>query len=246
MSNLFSQQLQGRVSRSGSEPLITYYDERTGERIELSGISFANWVHKTANLLIDEILIEPGDPIALKLAQDAPAHWTTLVWVAAIWRVGCPVSIGPESGARLEVVGPDAAFDTDHDGPVERVACALHPLGLGFDTPLPADVLDFGTEVHGQPDAFTGPLPPSSAMAWIETDQRLAQADVAQGFDNLPRRRMMVSRAPSSPVHEQIWPVVRRALVEPVITGGSVVIMVGGDAARRQSVADAERASRQD
>lgn len=245
MSTLFSQQLQERVSRSGSGPLITYYDERTGERIELSGTSFANWVHKTANLLIDEVLIEPGDPVALKLARNAPAHWTTLVWVAAIWRVGCPVSIGPDSGARLEVVGPDAAFDADRDSPAERVACALHPLGLGFDVPLPADVLDFGTEVHSQPDTFAGPLPRFDAMAWSEQDQCLTQSDVTQGFDNRPGRRTMLCREPTSAGNAQIWPVVRHALVEPVTTGGSVVIMVGGDPARRQSIADSEQVSQQ-
>src|SRR5690606_31992912 len=36
---------------SGSaRPLITFYDDATGERIELSGVTTANWVAKTANL----------------------------------------------------------------------------------------------------------------------------------------------------------------------------------------------------
>ena len=35
-------------------PRITFYDNATGERIELSAVTLANWAAKTANLLRDE------------------------------------------------------------------------------------------------------------------------------------------------------------------------------------------------
>lgn len=226
--------------------MITYYDDGNSERIELSSVSFNNWVHKTANLLVDELLIEPGNPVALPLARDAPAHWTTLAWVAAIWRVGCPVVIGSGSDAPVEVVGPDAANGADIRDAAERVACSLHPLGLGFDQPLPQDVLDYGQEVHSQPDIFTGPLPPESAPAWSEDDDQLTQEDAARGFADRSAIRTMIARRHIAADDEPIWPIVRRALVEPVITGGSVVVFIGTDAARRQAVADSERVDRRD
>ena len=41
------------VAADPTRPLLTYYDDATGERTELSGTSLANWVAKTANLLVD-------------------------------------------------------------------------------------------------------------------------------------------------------------------------------------------------
>ena len=36
-------------------PRITYYDDASGERIELSAVTLANWAAKTGNLLRDEL-----------------------------------------------------------------------------------------------------------------------------------------------------------------------------------------------
>ena len=36
-----------------ARPLLTWYDDGTGERVELSGATLGNWVAKTANLLVD-------------------------------------------------------------------------------------------------------------------------------------------------------------------------------------------------
>ncbi|BEL40302.1 hypothetical protein Isolate57625_36570 [Mycobacteroides abscessus subsp. abscessus] len=41
-------------------PRITYYDDATGERIELSTVTLANWAAKTANMLRDEFGAAPG------------------------------------------------------------------------------------------------------------------------------------------------------------------------------------------
>jgi hypothetical protein len=47
---------------------MTYYDLDSGERTELSAISFGNWVSKTSNLLIEDVAAEPGDVIGMPLA----------------------------------------------------------------------------------------------------------------------------------------------------------------------------------
>src|SRR5262249_25300637 len=63
-----------------TRPFVTYYDEATGERSELSVRSLANWVAKTHFLLIDELGLGVGDAALLAL----PAHWLS---VSAM--VGC-------------------------------------------------------------------------------------------------------------------------------------------------------------
>lgn len=230
MTEVFTQQLQRRNARSGSTPLITYYDESRGERIELSGVSFANWVDKTAGLLTDEILVEPGDRVRLTLATTHPAHWVTLVWVAASWRAGCVVTLDPDDDAAVEVIGPG----TVPAGDPETVACSLHPLGLGFSTPLPAGVLDYGVEVRTFPDSYTGPQPSPTDPAWVDDGQRLTHAEVVAGGGD-SRRRLITADGP--------WRTVRKALVEPVLGGGSAVVVVGAGGDRLAEIAEAEKAA---
>jgi uncharacterized protein (TIGR03089 family) len=234
VTDVFTALLQRRNSRSGSTPLLTYYDETRRERIELSGISFANWVDKTAGLLADDVLTEAGDRVRLSLAHGYPAHWVTLVWVAASWRAGCTVVLDGDAE-----VGPE---DADQLGDVERIACSLHPLGLGFGRPLPHGVIDYGVEVRAHPDVFGGPHPPPSETAWIDADRTVTQADVIRGV-----------RLPPEPTRQMIpidgrraaWDVVTRALVVPVVSGGSAVLVVGADKDRVSAIASAERATLQ-
>ena len=44
-----------------SRPLLTYYDDATDERTELSAATLGNWAAKTANYLRDEIGVAEGD-----------------------------------------------------------------------------------------------------------------------------------------------------------------------------------------
>ena len=72
---------------NAARPLITFYDDATGERIELSGVTTANWAAKAANLLRDECDVEPGTRIAVLL----PAHWQTAAVLLAGWWCGAEV-----------------------------------------------------------------------------------------------------------------------------------------------------------
>lgn len=228
-----------RVSRAGSMPLITYYDESTGERTELSALSFANWVDKTAGLLTDELLVDPGARVRLRLADSHPAHWVTLAWVVASWRAGCTVLTGDagkddDHDAAVEVVGPEQAYDSP--GAAERVACSLHPLGLGFANPLPQGVIDYGTEVRAQPDSYGGPHPDPRSAAWIDPIRTLTHAEIAKtaGDD----RRLMITPGNADP-----WPIIERALIRPVRGGGSSVIVINADAGRQARIAETEQAT---
>ena len=59
------------VGSDPARPFVTYYDESTGERTELSVRSLANWVAKTHHLLGDELGLGLGDTALISL----PAHW---------------------------------------------------------------------------------------------------------------------------------------------------------------------------
>jgi uncharacterized protein (TIGR03089 family) len=147
--------LTPRLSRDAAAPLVTYYDDASGERVELSGATFANWVAKTANLLRDECDLQPGGRVAVLL----PAHWQTLAILLGAWWCGASVTNDP---AGADVVCCDAArlgLATDAGAGVV-VGLSLHAFGIGLPD-LPAGVVDYATEVRLHGDVFTpdGPVP---------------------------------------------------------------------------------------
>ena len=129
--------LSDQLSRDGSRPLITSYDDRTGERVELSVATTANWVAKTANLLVDEYGVDPGDLVTVQL----PMHWQAIIVLLSCWSVGAHVSFEPGGGAVLTVTTTDA----DAVGEYSILALSLAPMGA-----------DFSRLVAAQPDVFVG------------------------------------------------------------------------------------------
>ncbi|WP_157011798.1 TIGR03089 family protein, partial [Mycobacterium celatum] len=71
-------------------PRITYYDDATGERIELSAVTLANWAAKTGNLLRDELGAGSGSRVAVLL----PTHWQTAAVLFGVWWIGAEVLLG--------------------------------------------------------------------------------------------------------------------------------------------------------
>ena len=142
------------VRRDGSSPFLTYYDDTSGERIELSCLTTANWVSKTANLLVDEYALEPGESVRI----DLPPHWLGVVWALSTWSAGASVTTG---AGDLAITGPDFAIR----GERETVASALLPLGGRFREPLPDGLHDYGAEVYNHPDVFIPMDPPTPGTA---------------------------------------------------------------------------------
>ena len=153
----------------------------------------------------------------LALAGPHPGHWVTLVWAAACWQVGLTVTHG-RAGAQLVVCGPDWSPYADA---ADVVACSLHPLGLGFREPPPAPIVDFTLEVRGQPDAYAAAPQSGLAPAWEDADRRLTQAELLTGLDGPAERRLVPTRDP--------WTTVQDALLRPLVTGGSAVVVAGDD-----------------
>lgn len=220
------------MATHGSQPLITWYDLDQGFRTELSARTFANWVDKSANLLVSMDL-DDYPRVANTLLITHPGHWVGLVWTMATWQLGGQVVAAARTGLGsaglldAAVVGPREA----HPVPgIETIACSLHPLGAGFQT-RPLGVTDYA-EVLGQPDVHFR-VPPVDAICF--------ESDRSFGWDDLGRVKPSGERLLTVPV-EDPWLTVCRALVAPLLGGGSTVIVVGGDEERITGLASQERA----
>src|SRR5262245_31283291 len=93
-----------------TRPLLTYYDDATGERAELSGATLANWVAKTANLLVDGVGAQAEEVALVRL----PPHWQTAAVLLGCWSAGLIVTTVPlPSGVSVAFLGPtDGPDDT--------------------------------------------------------------------------------------------------------------------------------------
>ena len=205
-------------------PFVTYYDVESGERTELSGTTTANWVAKTANLLVDELDAEPGIRIEVAL----PTHWLRIVWILATWAVGG--TIVDTDGAVL-VAGPGTL---DRPSPAHhRVASALHPFATPFPTPPPG-FMDLGVALPGQPDAFV-PFdePADGAPAVQVVELALTYSELRTGVPHSSSRSLLTHGTLARDV---------TATLAAAMGGGSIVLVRGGSPADVDRLAGQEQA----
>jgi uncharacterized protein (TIGR03089 family) len=214
--------LSSALAADPARPLVTYYDDATGERVELSVATFANWVAKTANLLQGDLAAGPGDRVVLLL----PAHWQTAVWLLACASVGAVADVGGDpAAAEVVVSGPDT-LEAARACRGERVALALRPLGGRFPQP-PEGFADYAVDVPGQPDRFVpfAPVDPQEPALIVagrefsgaEVVQR-AEAEAAELGLTGPGSRIL------SGLPYDTWDGLNAGLYGPLVTGGSVVL----------------------
>ncbi|MEU2155805.1 TIGR03089 family protein [Streptomyces sp. NPDC019396] len=214
--------LRSAFATDQARPLVTFYDDATGERVELSVATFANWVAKTANLLQDGLSAEPGQRVALLL----PAHWQSAVWLLACASVGVVADVGgaPET-ADLVVSGPDS-LDAARACPGERVALALRPLGGRFPQP-PKGFTDYAVEVPGMPDVFHPyePVAPEAPALAVAGGKELTGTQLVEraGADAAQLGLTAGSRLLSGQAYDT-WEGLSHGLYAPLAAGGSVVL----------------------
>ena len=152
-------------------PRLTWYGA-DGERVELSARVLANWVAKTANLLVEELLdpVAPGPAAgspAAAVALDLPVHWRSVVWGLAAWSVGARLAATDEPVAVVVTVDP-ASAPPPAPGGAPLVVVTLAALAFAGD--VPAGALDYNAVVAGYGDQMpfdveplavdVAPLPP--------------------------------------------------------------------------------------
>jgi len=205
-------------------PRITCYDDASGERIELSAKTFANWVAKAANLLQDSGDVTVGNTVGL----DLPAHWRTAYWAMAAWSVGCIVVVGPEARDAdvVVTVSPDLAAECVTDG---RYAVLVTLAALARSHPdTPAGVVDEARELASYPDRFHAPPPGGTEPAWRITDGGPEEAsDTAYGELVDPSRH---SRGCRAVLPDRLAPMLREALDVWAVDGSVVLVHDGRDA----------------
>ena len=215
------------MAEDASRPLITFYDDQTGERVELSGATLGNWVAKTANLLVDGLGLGPGQVAAVRL----PPHWQTAAVLLGCWSAGLTVDM---VGGATAVV----AFVTTSDEPFpvadETFALSLAPLGLPFRAGPPSGTHDFTIEVrrYGDQMPTIAAAPSQAALLDGGTHAELIANGLARA---LPRssRILIDGDADADP---------RSWLVAPLVAGASIVLCRHLDRALLASRLVAEKA----
>ena len=130
-------------------PFVTYYDERSAERAELSSKSLANWVAKTHHLLIDELGLGVGTSAFIEL----PAHWISVPALLGCLTAGLELAQAPQR-ADVAFVSADAVVNA---GDVPDVyAVSTESPASGFGTAVPAGAQDYVAAVRPQPDVWAG------------------------------------------------------------------------------------------
>ena len=145
--------------RDPAQPLLTLYDGPA--RVELSGATTANWVAKSANLLVDGL----GGPAAVGLLL--PLHWQGVALLLAGVATGATVTVTDDPAG---LAGCDVAFTLAEcaqaavdQGVDEVLALSGHPLGAPCG-PLPAMVSDYAREVPSYGDHWGGAAPRSADL----------------------------------------------------------------------------------
>jgi uncharacterized protein (TIGR03089 family) len=225
------QQFADLLAADPTRPFVTYYDEASGERSELSVKSLANWVAKTHHLLTTELGLGVGDRALVAV----PAHWISVPTV-----LGCLTA-----GLELTPEGPaDVAFVTPATLPLadaaDVYAVAPEAAAVGFRDAPPDGAGDYVTAVRPQADAWptvqllAGPddpaLPGLTRRAAVERSQQTGLS---------PGERLLTTRDWKGP-HDWI-----ETLLAPLAVGGSVVFVANApDESIVQRRAEQERATR--
>ena len=215
-------------------PRITYYDDATGERIELSTVTLANWAAKTGNLLRDELDGGAGSRVAVLL----PAHWQTAAVLFGIWWIGAEVVLGG-GDADIALCTADRLPDADDAVGVGEVAVlSLDPFGNPADN-LPVGVTDYATSVrlHGDqisPERQPGPALDGRSVAEVLADAQASAA--AQGFTRDDRVMSMAGWTTADELTDN--------LVAVFAAGASLVQVANPDASALDRRRQMERVTR--
>lgn len=189
METTIPQAFAEAVRRDPAAPLLTWYDDGTGDRAELSGATLDNWVSKTANLLVDGLGLGVGDGVAVLL----PPHWQTAAVVLGVAAAGLATGLGgrPQPVEALFTT-PDGAAEAAAWSAADRFATGLLPLAMPLRE-VPPGFVDYVTEVrnHGDhfrgapvgPDdqAFTAPMPMTHLAVLRTATERAAELGITSG-----------------------------------------------------------------
>jgi uncharacterized protein (TIGR03089 family) len=216
-------------------PRITYYDDATGERIELSAVTLANWAAKTGNLLRDEL----GAGAASRVAILLPAHWQTAAVLFGVWWIGAEAVLDPAGPADLALCTAGRLDEADAAAQGGEVAVlSLDPFGRPAPG-VPFGVTDYATAVRVHGDQIVPEPRPGPALGGRSVEQVLAQCRTSSEARGLtPGDRVLSSaswRDPDDLVD---------GLLAVLAVGGSLVQVANPDPALQPRRIETEKVTR--
>jgi uncharacterized protein (TIGR03089 family) len=209
-------------------PRITYYDDATGERIELSTATLVNWAAKTGNLLRDEMGVGAGNRVAVLL----PAHWQTASVLFGIWWIGAEVVT--DGHADVALCTAERLGEADEAVGVGEIAVlSLNPFGKPVPD-LPVGVTDYATAVRVHGDQISPERSPGNALDGRSVDEVLSSALASAAAHGLTADDRVMSTADWTNATD-----LTDNVLAPFAIGASLVQVANPDAAaldrRRQT-----------
>jgi uncharacterized protein (TIGR03089 family) len=228
------------VDADPSLPWLTHYDDASGERTELSGATLANWVAKTANLLVDGLGLSHGDRVSTWL----PPHWQSAAVLLGAWTAGLTVAYAEPTaeGSDVEFASLEAVEAGAPEGTADRFVLGLAPMGMPL-TETPAGWADYVAAVRQHGDVFSGPAVDASAPAMIDpTGQPVTHGDLLARAAN---RASELGIAPSTRVviDADAHPYPLEWLLAPLSVGSTIVLSTHTDLRKLAARAEAEKAT---
>jgi uncharacterized protein (TIGR03089 family) len=217
-------------------PRITYYDDATGERIELSAVTLANWAAKTGNLLRDELGAGPASRIAILL----PAHWQTAAVLFGVWWIGAEAVLGAAGPADLALCTAERLDEADIAVEPGGEVAVLSLDAFGRPAPdLPVGVTDYATAVRVHGDQIVPERHPGPALAGRSVDEILSDCETASAARGLTPNDRVLSSASWAGPGELI-----DGLVAILAVGASLVQVANPDPSLLQRRVETEKVTR--
>lgn len=228
-----------RLAADPGAPLVTFYDDESGERAELSAKSLGNWIAKTHFLLLDELALAPGDRACVRL----PVHWLAAPILLGCWFAGLEVVTAPE---QADVVFADADSLAGMDLAAVEDVFSVSLLSMARPSTPPPGASDYATSVRPMPDNWASVR--ARAGSEVPALDGLPRARLAAGATEAAQRLglqpggrlLWTSDWRQGGDLEAGWPA---ALLAPLAVGGSVVLVRHPDPSRIQAKAAAEHAT---
>jgi uncharacterized protein (TIGR03089 family) len=223
-----------------TRPVLTFYDDASGERTELSGVTLENWIAKTANLLVDGCGVGPDDEVAIWL----PPHWQTAVILLASWTVGATVAYGQPTAeaAAVEFASVEAVTGGAPATAADRFALGLAPMGLPLQD-LPDGWQDYIAEVRGHGDRYAGPPVTADNAALLDVSGApIGQAALVE-LGREHASQLGIESGGRILIDADAYPYPLDWLLAPLAVGATLVLSTHTDPAKTASRATAEHAT---
>ncbi|QRP97125.1 TIGR03089 family protein [Corynebacterium sp. FDAARGOS 1242] len=220
--------LQHLLSADASAPRLSVYNEADGTRMDFSAQTLENWTSKIANMLLEELDLEPDSDSRILI--DLPVSWQAAVIALGALAAGVPFDVTDGAAAmqppadEIAVVftSPEAFSEGSRISGADTVLVTQDPFGRGVvesGGELPVGTIDFGPTVRFYGDHFYGTTTPLPELFPADLG---AERVLSPGWSDTAS--------------------FQRSVLEPLAAGGSAVIVAGlCSADRLEEIADNEK-----